>query len=164
MASPYPAIPTSSPRIPIPSSAQASSLTPSQTLLDRTSRFIEKNRNLLLIGATVAVSAGAGYYLYNRSSPSDEHDPEGDSEKAGGSGGVSASGKNKKKKKGKKSNGKYLKGEGLEGPLLEEVQPEQGTSGQEKSVPTKKEEKKENDPLAGEWFSFGESQKGERGC
>lgn len=119
MASQYPAVPpNASARIPIPSSAQASSLTPSQSLLDRTSRFIEKNRNLLLIGATVAVSAGAGYYLYNRTTTSPDDD------KAGGSsspGGVGAS-KNKKKKKGKKS--KFLKGDGLEGPLLEEITPE----------------------------------------
>ena len=65
----FPAAPPnpSTPLIPVPASgAPISAASPS--LLSRTQKFIEDNQKLLILGAAVAVSAGAGYYLYNRQS------------------------------------------------------------------------------------------------
>jgi import receptor subunit TOM70 len=91
---------------------------PPTTLVERASRFIEDNKNLILIGAGVAAAAGAGYYLYSRngrSGPSNGAKPS--------TGAGSGSSKNKKKKKSKKTGDKFLKGDGLDGPLLEEIKP-----------------------------------------
>ena len=90
---------------------------PSQSFLTKTQRFIEENQRLILLGCAVAAAGGAGYYLYNR--PTDK--PSGSS----GSSPTSSS-KKKNKKKNKKNGsglqGGFLKGEGAQGPLLEEIE------------------------------------------
>jgi len=110
----FPAAPPapSTPLVPVPSHAAA----PPQSLLTRSQKFIEENQKLLLIGAAVAVSAGAGYYLYNRTAPGG---PSAGGKEIGG-GAKSSKKKNKKKKGGDKD--KFVKGDGLEGPLLEEIE------------------------------------------
>lgn len=112
----FPAAPPnpSTPLVPVPSSA-------SPSILSRTQKFIEDNQKLLILGAAVAVSAGAGYYLYNRTS---DGKPGSSGSSSSSSTGAAAGAKKSKKNKKKKSNGdKGLKGEGLEGPLLEEIEP-----------------------------------------
>jgi import receptor subunit TOM70 len=89
--------------------------------LSRTQKFIEDNQKLLILGAAVAVSAGAGYYLYNRSS--DGKPGSSGSSSSSSTGAAAGAKKNKNKKKKKSTGDKGLKGEGLEGPLLEEIEP-----------------------------------------
>jgi import receptor subunit TOM70 len=92
---------------------------PSQSFLTKTQRFIEENQRLILLGCAVAAAGGAGYYLYNR--PSDK--PTGSS---GSGSSPTSSQKKKNKKKNKKGGsglqGGFLKGEGAQGPLLEEIE------------------------------------------
>jgi import receptor subunit TOM70 len=89
--------------------------------LTKTQRFIEDNQKALLIGCGVLAVSGAGYYLYNRNgSPLGGSD---DGNKAGGS----SSSASKKKKKNKKKGGSglqsgFLKGDGADGPLVEEIE------------------------------------------
>ena len=74
-----------------------------------------------MIGCGVLAVSGAGYYLYNRNgSPLGGSDG---SNKAGGS----SSSASKKKKKNKKKGGSglqsgFLKGDGADGPLVEEIE------------------------------------------
>lgn len=103
----------------IPPAAAAPAVhVPSQSLLTKTQRFIEENQRLIILGCAVAAASGVGYMLYNRNSgPST-----GSSPSIGGESGKSASKKkNKKKKKGGLQSG-FLKGEGNEGPLVEEIE------------------------------------------
>lgn len=86
------------------------------TLIHRTQKWIEENQRLLILGATLAVVGGAGYLLYNR--PPARSAGTGDSEKGSSGGEGSTTSKKNKKKKGKKSG---LRGEGEDGPLLEEI-------------------------------------------
>ena len=94
---------------------------PSQSFLTKTQRFIEDNQKSILIGCGVLAVSGAGYYLYNRNgSPLGGSD---DNAKSGGS----SSSASKKKKKNKKKGGSglqsgFLKGEGADGPLVEEIE------------------------------------------
>jgi import receptor subunit TOM70 len=118
-------------------------------LVARTQRWIEDNQRILLLGAAVAAAGGVGWYLYNKpssfrgsgkggsaSAPGDAASGE------GGAAGAAKKKKNKKKKAGGMKEG-FLKGEGTEGPLLEEI-PE---AEREKAV------SKEDDLFAG--MSFG---------
>ena len=86
-------------------------------MLTRTQRFIEDNQKLILLGCAVAASAGVGYYLYTSrqsSSPPGSPGPSG-----------SKRSKRSKKKKGGSVGGsrdeKFLRSEGKDGPLLEEI-------------------------------------------
>ena len=96
------------------SSLPASTPTPPTSLLTRAQRFVEENQRLILLGAAVAASAGAGYYLYATRSSS--------SRGPGSPGPSTGSRKSKKnkKKKGTKDEG-FLKGQGNQGPLVEEI-------------------------------------------
>ncbi|KAK4689665.1 hypothetical protein P7C73_g431, partial [Tremellales sp. Uapishka_1] len=107
---------------------------PPPAFLTRSQKFIEENR-LLLLGCAVVAAGGAGYYLYSSRQPgSSSSDPSPPS---------SSSSSKKKKNNKKKKNG--LKGEGTDGPLLEEITPkaaaEDGTK--TKKVDEKEKEKKE---------------------
>lgn len=98
---------------------------PSATLLARTQRWIEDNQKILILGAAVAVVSGAGYLLYNR--PTSRGSTPGSGGSESGAGGVGSKKKNKGKK-GKKSGSSglkegFLRGEGDDGPLLEEITP-----------------------------------------
>jgi len=103
----------------IPTPPAPATTAPSQSFLTKTQRFIEENQRLILLGCAVAAAGGAGYYLYNR--PSD---------KSSGSSGSGSSSTSSSKKKNKKKNkkggsglqGGFLKGEGSQGPLLEEIE------------------------------------------
>ena len=84
------------------------------SMLGRAQKFIEENQRIILLGCAVAVSAGAGYYIYSsRSSP------------LGGPGSPGPSTSSKKSKKSKKKKGGkddgVLKGKGSDGPLVEEI-------------------------------------------
>ena len=84
------------------------------SMLGRAQKFLEENQKVILLGCAVAVSAGAGYYIYSgRSSPLS----------GPGSPGPSTSSKKSrksKKKKGGKEDG-VLKGKGSDGPVVEEI-------------------------------------------
>lgn len=115
--------------VPPPAPAPAVNV-PSQSFLSKTQRFIEENQRLIILGCAVAAASGAGYYLYSRNSG-----PSSGSAAAGGDNGKSASKKkNKKKKKGGNGSGLqsgFLKGEGSQGPLVEEIEkpkPQAGTT------------------------------------
>lgn len=110
----------------------------SQGFVSRAQRFIEDNQKAILIGCGVAAAAGAGYYLYTQRGSGSS----GPSSGSSGSAPASGSSKNKKKKKSKKSE-KFLKGEGTDGPLLEEIKP--------KPAEKKVEEKVSDDPLDGKY-------------
>lgn len=86
--------------------------TPSTSFLTKTQKFVEENR-LLVLGAAVLAASGAGYYLYTRSPGSGSGSSEG---KKGGYN------KKNKKRKGEKEKEKFLKGDGAEGPLVEEIE------------------------------------------
>lgn len=120
MSRQFPAAPPapSTPLLPVGNPA------PSQTLLNRTGDFISKNKNVIILGTAVAVSAGVGYYLYTKpTSPSGgSSSPDSKSTKSSSS----------EKKKAKKNKKKGLSGEGLNGPLLEEIQPTPSTTQEEK--------------------------------
>nr|ODN82370.1 mitochondrial outer membrane 72K protein [Cryptococcus depauperatus CBS 7841] len=121
-------IPTPPPAsIPTPSVPLHTASASSPSLLSRTQKFVEENQRLIILGCAVLAATSAGYYLYSRS------DKPGASSAAPGS-----SKKNKKKKKsGEKKDGKFLKNEGDQGPLLEERQAsptQKGDSKQEKEV------------------------------
>jgi import receptor subunit TOM70 len=92
---------------------------PPQSLLTKTQRFIEENQRILLLGCAVAAATG-GYYLYSRS-PSSNTTSDG---KPGSSSSSSSGSKKNKKKKNKKGGMQsgFLKGEGNDGPLLEEIE------------------------------------------
>lgn len=109
----------------------------SQGLVSRAQRFIEENQKAILIGCGVAAAAGAGYYLYTQRGSGSG----GPSSGSSGSAPASGSSKNKKKKKSKKS-GKFIDGEGADGPLLEEIKP--------KPTEEKAAAKVSDDPLDGE--------------
>jgi len=100
---------------------------PSQSLLTKTQRFIEENQRLILLGCAVAAAGGAGYYLYNRP-------PSSDSKPDSSSTGSSSSSKKKNKKKSKKNGSGlqsgFLKGEGAQGPLLEEIEKPKQAAGE----------------------------------
>lgn len=117
----------------IPPAADLVPLPPPPGLMERATKFVEENQKLILVGCGVVAAAGAGYYIYSSRSAGGPG-PSGSSSAPG----EKPSGKNKKKKKSKK-NDKFIKGEGSEGPLLEEIQPK---------AEEKKEEQPE-DPLAG---------------
>lgn len=114
--------------IPPPSAAAAAAAAtaaPSQGLLSKTQRFIEENQRMLLLGCAVAAASAGGYYYYSTRSSSSSS-----SGKPGSSSGASGSKKkNKKKKKGGASGlqSGFLKGEGSDGPLVEEIKPAPGT-------------------------------------
>jgi import receptor subunit TOM70 len=117
MAPPYP-VPTSSDLPPSPVVQAA----PTQSILTRTQRFIEENQRLILLGCAVLAAGGAGYYLYSRSG--DKAGPS----TPGSAGSGSTAGAKKSKKKSKKKGGAsgsdksgFLKGDGTEGPLVEEI-------------------------------------------
>lgn len=116
----FPAAPPnpSTPLVPVPSHATPAA--PS-SIISRTQKFIEDNQKLLILGAAVAVGAGAGYYLYNRPSPRDGSSGSGSG--TAGTAGSSKKSKNKKKKKSGADKDKFLAGSGLEGALLEEIEP-----------------------------------------
>lgn len=132
------------------SSSSAPTFT-SPSLVARTQRWIEDNQRLLLLGAAVAAAGGVGWYLYNKPSGRRPGSAGPGSAAADGSAEAGASGAAKKKNKKKKKAGGlkegFLKGEGSEGPLLEEI-PE---GEREKVVP------KEDDLFAGESSGFTES-------
>jgi import receptor subunit TOM70 len=109
----YTSIPTSTPPPTITSG-------PPSTLFVRTQKWIEDNQRLLILGAAVAVVSGAGYLLYTK--PSQKPSTPGSGEKATGE-------KKKKKKKSGSSGLKdgFLRNEGEDGPLLEEIKPEEST-------------------------------------
>ena len=137
--------PQASVPVPVAIPAAAPVAVPPQGLLARTQRFVEDNQKIILIGAAVAVGAGAGYYLYNRSSDG----PGGSSSSARDSAGASGSSKKSKKSK-KKKNSQFLKGEGNQGPLLEEIKPKENkatTDGKDGKAAV--DEKKDESPLAG---------------
>jgi hypothetical protein len=142
MSRQFPAAPPapSTPLVPVGNPA------PSQTLLDRTGRWIEQNRNLLILGATVAVSAGAGYYLYNRSSS-------GGSGPSSGSDGASTSSAKKNKKKNKKKS-KFIPGDGASGPLLEEIQPAPAAQKPEAKKEASEEPQEKDILESGFWCCF----------
>ena len=114
-------------------SAAASSSSPqfaSPSLVARTQRWIEDNQRILLLGAAVATAGGIGWYLYNKPSSSSSRGKPGSGAAGAGAGdagsaegGASGAAKKKKNKKKKASGLKegFLKGEGAEGPLLEEI-------------------------------------------
>lgn len=123
---------------PIPSSSTSSAA--SQGIVDRSRKFIEEHK-LLVLGAAVLAVSGAGYYLYQSSSSSpsgpssrrlkDEESGLLGDEKNGtttgtnaATGSSSSSSKKKKKSKSKKKAGTSL-GSGDQGPLLEERDPEE---------------------------------------
>ncbi|KAK8850687.1 hypothetical protein IAR55_004607 [Kwoniella newhampshirensis] len=123
-----PILPTPPPAsIPVPNvPITAPRSAPPSSLVNRTQRFLEENQRLILLGCAVLAASGAGYYLYNRSSGSDKPGPSSpaSSSSGGGVAGSSASSKkNKKKKKksGEKKDEKFLRNEGEQGPLLEEI-------------------------------------------
>lgn len=104
--------------VPVPTSTPSHAIPP-QSLLTKTQRFIEENQRILLLGCAVAAATG-GYYLYSRS-PSANSTSDG---KPGSSSSSSSSAKKNKKKKNKKGGMQsgFLKGEGSDGPLLEEIE------------------------------------------
>ncbi|GFZ51338.1 72 kDa mitochondrial outer membrane protein [Saitozyma sp. JCM 24511] len=124
--------PTSAP-LPVPASA----LAPPSSILTRTQRFIEENQRLILLGCAVLAASGAGYYLYSRSG-----DKPGPSSPGGAS---AAKKKNKKSKKkgGAKDDGKFLRGQGDQGPLVEEIKKPASASASATTEKDKVEEKKE---------------------
>ncbi|KAL7420897.1 TOM (translocase of outer membrane) complex component [Cryptotrichosporon argae] len=96
---------------------------PPQSLLTRAQRFVEDNHRVLLLGAAVAAASGAGYYLYTRGAGS-EPGTGGAGPGAAGGASAAAAKKNKKKKSKKSAKGDkdaFVKGEGSNGPLLEEI-------------------------------------------
>lgn len=101
------------------------------SLVSRTQTWIEENQRLLILGACVAVVGGAGYLLYNRPSTGQARGrgaDQGETSSSAGLSGTAAAGKKNKKKKSKKTSGLkegFLKGEGDEGPLLEEIKPKE---------------------------------------
>ena len=101
--------PTSSPGIVVPQN-----LTPPQSFLLRSQRFLEDNWVPILIGCGVLSLAGVGYY-YNLQN-------EGRDGEQGSSGGFAGNEKKEKRVKGKKKKGGRRSSEqGTESPLLEEV-------------------------------------------
>lgn len=155
--------------MPIPSSSSSSASAPIQSIqstspsiLARTQKFIEDNQRMLIIGASVAVVGGIGYLIYSNQKPrkgssgsSSSTSP--GSESVGGS-------KKKSKGKKKKSGGSagsggsgmkdgFLKNEGSEGPLLEEIKNEKEVEEKEKdkgSPTISISSKEEAGPLDGE--------------
>lgn len=112
-------------------------------IMVKAQRFFEENQKAILIGCGVAVAAGAGYYLYSTSgSKGSAPGPSAGSSSSSTAAPAekSSSSKNKKKKKSKKSD-KFLKGEGTDGPLLEEIKP--------KATDKKAEDKAVEDPFEG---------------
>jgi import receptor subunit TOM70 len=131
--------------IPVPASAPA----PPSSILTRTQRFIEENQRLILLGCAVLAASGAGYYLYSRSG-----DKPGPSSPGGAS---AAKKKNKKSKKkgGAKDDGKFLRGQGDQGPLVEEIKKPASASASSTTEKDKVDEKEAqvedaNAHLAGE--------------
>lgn len=105
----------------LPAAPPVASAPVSSAFLDRTKRFIDDNRAVLL-GLGVLAAGGILYYNYSSSSSSSRgRGSAGGDASSAGSSGSSSSSKNKKKKNKKKS--AFLKGEGLDGPLLEEIKP-----------------------------------------
>lgn len=109
----------------IPSSAIGTgAATSSSSFIDRSRKFVEEHK-LLVLGAAVLAVSGAGYYLYSTRPPAS-------GPSSGGGGGASiddvnpsstsstSASKKKKKAKSKKSK---LGGSGDQGPLLEERDP-----------------------------------------
>lgn len=105
----------------VPPAAPAPSVNvPSQSILSKTQRFIEDNQRAILIGCGVLAVSGAGYYLYNRNgTPLGGSD---DGNKPGGSSSASKKKKKNKKKGGSGLQGGFLKGDGADGPLVEEIE------------------------------------------
>lgn len=120
---------------------------PPSSLLTRSQKFIEENQRLILLGCAVAAASGAGYYLYTRSSGDG-----GPSTSSESSSSASARGKKAKRSKKKSAGGKSLKGEGTDGPLLEEIEkPADKTVGEALNSGEKSVEKEEGPShLAGE--------------
>jgi len=127
----------------IPTPPAPATTAPSQSFLTKTQRFIEENQRLILLGCAVAAAGGAGYYLYNR--PSD---------KSSGSSGSGSSSTSSSKKKNKKKNkkggsglqGGFLKGEGSQGPLLEEIEKPKQAQTEKSGDASVAGEKKEQEP------------------
>lgn len=98
---------------------------------------------MLILGAAVAVVGGAGYLLYNRPPARKPRGPSGaaagsGSEGESGTNGAGGSKKNKKKKSKKAGGGAkdgFLKGEGDDGPLLEEIAPKEKVQEKKDTVP-----------------------------
>ena len=125
----------------------------SPSLVARTQRWIEDNQRLLLLGAAVAAAGGVGWDLYNKPSSSSRKpgssSGSADSSAAAGEGGAAGAAKKKKNKKKKAGGLKegFLKGEGSDGPLLEEI-PEAERE-KAKAVPPPASKDKEDDLFAG---------------
>ena len=129
--------PPASIAVPVPPAAVVVPAPPS-SLFTRTQRFIEENQRLILLGCAILAASGTGYYLYNRPSSSSSSGGRDGAGSASGStspttpGGTTATGaakkKNKKSKKKTATGGAsglqsgFLKGEGTDGPLIEEIQ------------------------------------------
>lgn len=114
----------------------------SESILDRTSRFVRDNK-VAVTAFTALVVAGTGYYVYTNSNRysgndggSDSGSQDGSSEKVSGGAGASGSAAKKNKKKSKSK--KFLKGDGTNGPLLEEIPGAAAAAGSE-GVPKKSE-------------------------
>lgn len=116
----------------------------SESILDRTSRFVRDNK-VAVTAFTALVVAGTGYYVYTNSNryssndgASDSGSQDGSSEKVSGGAGASGSGAAKKNKKKNKSK-KFLKGDGTNGPLLEEIPGAAAAAAGSEAVPKKSE-------------------------
>jgi import receptor subunit TOM70 len=125
--------------VPVP---PPSAPTVNQSILTKTQRFIEENQRLILLGCAVAAAGGAGYYLYNRSS--NDSKPSSGSSSTPGS---SSSSKKKNKKKNKKSGlqSGFLKGEGSQGPLLEEIEKPKQPAGEKSDAVEGSKEKAQDE-------------------
>ncbi|WWD20858.1 hypothetical protein CI109_105335 [Kwoniella shandongensis] len=133
-----PILPTPPPAsIPVPNIPVSAAPAPPSSLVTRTQRFIEENQRLILLGCAVLAASGAGYYLYNRSDkPSgSSSSSSSSSSSAAATGGAGSSKKNKKKKKKSASEKeKFLRNEGEQGPLLEEIPQPAGEKKESASV------------------------------
>ncbi|KAG8994003.1 TOM (translocase of outer membrane) complex component, partial [Tulasnella sp. 427] len=97
--------------------AQPSSSSASDGLIDKIQNFVAENKKVILIGATVAAAGGVGYYVYSQNRAPSGSDPK-----------ALEAGEKKKKKKSTTTttSGESPKKKGVndpDGPLLEERKP-----------------------------------------
>ena len=132
---PPPLVPVAPPAsIPVSSMPPTSSVAPPNSLVNRTTRWVEENKYLVL-GAAVVAAGGMGYYLYanqpravephaGRKEKSGESSSDEDVSRTNATGGATSQQKKKKKKSKSKKTGAG-KTSSDQGPLLEERDPEE---------------------------------------
>lgn len=112
----------------------------STTLLSRAQKFYEENQKLILLGCAVVAAGGAGYYLYSTSSSSSRGKSGGAAGEAGPSNKSKKKAKKRRAQQEKEKEGKFLRSEGTDGPLVEEIVPPPAPAAAQPPVEEKQDE------------------------